>query len=648
MLTLAAFNFAVAMILCVQQPALSQSIHPPCGGLGIASGGGDGRVLVNGVAVVSALSALSSAVDRLGARPAPLGPSLHQLCWIASTHTTQPCTVTSLPPGHAGATSGSNNSDGVARCACTTSVRASGSTLHFNSTRLSGAGGTESERCPIYFDGLDILCVLTALQTAADALGRTAPATTTRRPLVTPALAISPTMAPNTAPSTPAAGDETGCLPRRQTVPARPAFIGRRGDNMDLNSSASGAVIINRVDIVSSLQELRDEAITLSGILNIDIAVEIARLDLILSPGASTVDFASCPPTAAPHITAIGVPVDVAVAGNFAAPAWRGYASGSTISGHLEITDNGGKRSCNGNESARPDLSHGSDGPLLEDMLRPAFARLDSVGGRLQIRNNSALTRLSDSEFAELAFVGTSPAAEYGRSQRFFEVRANCRLSTLDGGFPKLRTVGGYFNIYHNDAMTTIGQGFAELRSTAGHLAVVGNDALQELDAAFPRIELVGTALYIRRNSALASMDGAFARLVGVGSGGGFGRDTFINIWSNPALLTLGSSFQSIEMLNGDLRVQENAALTTLGNSFASLATIEGNLRLVGNPRLVSSGRALANLTAVLGLVFISGNPVLAVLDSLRGLRCHGGFLDGDPATHCEGCPGWLVDLPIC
>ena len=414
-----------------------------------------GAVVANGVAVVPALlslrEGLAAAANRSAASPSapPLQPVNLSRCERATDHVPLP------QPWSIG-----SSSDGDCQDAPKRSLSRRGESLHLNSdsqafTFTADAGGAQ-QSASVRFDGLDVLCALGHLHAAADALQGAPTPTPTPTPTVGQDILMHASTA-STASTTAASSAPTTAS--SCTGPARrPTFIGRRGVNLVLNTST---IMMNGVDVVQSLRELRDKVVLVTmalGIVGIDVAIEVPGGLGDTPPALSDV---RCPPPtpgpppAPPTSTAPSSPdhaplIDVIVSDNFTSPAWTGYASGPTVSGHLQITDNG----------AEPHRANSDNAPRrrLEDMLQPAFVRLANVGGRLQIRNNSALTRLGHTEFGDLAHVGNSEAAEYGRGERCFEIRWNSQLTTLDGAFPALVDVGGHFNIYLNDVLTTLGQ----------------------------------------------------------------------------------------------------------------------------------------------------------------------------------------------
>ena len=66
------------------------------------------------------------------------------------------------------------------------------------------------------------------------------------------------------------------------------------------------------------------------------------------------------------------------------------------------------------------------------------------------------------------------------------------------------------------------------------------------------------------------------------------------------------------------------------------------------NPALTTLGTAFESLTSLAGQIYFNLNPLLTDFEALRNLRCHGGVWENNPASFCVGCPSWLINLPRC
>ena len=68
---------------------------------------------------------------------------------------------------------------------------------------------------------------------------------------------------------------------------------------------------------------------------------------------------------------------------------------------------------------------------------------------------------------------------------------------------------------------------------------------------------------------------------------------------------------------------------------------------------LTTLGTAFNNIQNIHGELQIQNNPLLTNFEALRGLQCHGspsgnGTHYYDQRTNCVNCPDWLKNLPRC
>ena len=217
------------------------------------------------------------------------------------------------------------------------------------------------------------------------------------------------------------------------------------------------------------------------------------------------------------------------------------------------------------------------------------FNELDSVGGNINITNNSLKTFSSFNKLRKVGghasfFVNNkmttlsvfSALTSIGENLRIVGHR---NLMTVSG-FDVLKHVGGDvligINGLENYALTTI-PSFKALTSVGGDLKVAGNSVLPTLSG-FSALESVGGDLDIVGNGSLPTVSGLFCtRECGRGLGYRvkcFARDRF---WFWRRFMSVG----------GVLRFFANDVLTALP-SFSALTKVGGELRITRNSKLSS------------------------------------------------------------
>jgi hypothetical protein len=187
---------------------------------------------------------------------------------------------------------------------------------------------------------------------------------------------------------------------------------------------------------------------------------------------------------------------------------------------------------------------------------------LASIGGRLSITDNVALTSLSSlsgltSIGGRLDVIGNSSLASLDGLSGFTSIGgklsitdnvALTSLSSLSG----LTSIGGYLEISNNITLTSLA-GLSSLTSIDGNLAILDNTSLTSLSGFSALTSISG--LYVGRNASLTSLAG-LSNLTSTGEGGFFLTD-------NPSLTSL-SELSAITSIYGPLIILRNASLTSL------------------------------------------------------------------------------------
>src|SRR5690606_37000947 len=120
------------------------------------------------------------------------------------------------------------------------------------------------------------------------------------------------------------------------------------------------------------------------------------------------------------------------------------------------------------------------------------LSNLTSVGGNLFISANSSLTNLDG--LSNLTSVGVH-----------LYINSNSNLTSLDG-LSNLTSVGGHLTINNNSSLTNL-DGLNNLTSVGGHLTINSNSSLTNLDG-LSNLTSVGGYLYIQSNSSLTDISG--------------------------------------------------------------------------------------------------------------------------------------------
>ena len=82
-------------------------------------------------------------------------------------------------------------------------------------------------------------------------------------------------------------------------------------------------------------------------------------------------------------------------------------------------------------------------------------------------------------------------------------------LTTLDGIFPALTSVGSTFTVGSNSELVTLGSGFAALERVGGQLQINANSALTTIGTSFGRIQSVGSVFWYGNGGQTSSNGGA-------------------------------------------------------------------------------------------------------------------------------------------
>ena len=109
----------------------------------------------------------------------------------------------------------------------------------------------------------------------------------------------------------------------------------------------------------------------------------------------------------------------------------------------------------------------------------------------------------------------------------------------------------------------------------------------------------------------------------------------------NDEIATLSAAFESLISIGSYFSISSNANLASFGTSFRSSLTrgFFGGFFWGGSSGTSSSAtitRHAAGLTTRL------------TFENICNLTYHGGFRYDGASYYCQGCPGWLTNLPTC
>ena len=170
-------------------------------------------------------------------------------------------------------------------------------------------------------------------------------------------------------------------------------------------------------------------------------------------------------------------------------------------------------------------------------------------------------------------------------------------LTTLDGRFANVISVGGHVYVQQNSALSSLGDAFASLRSVGESVTIQGCLALRSFNTSFASLRTVRSQLYITS--------------VGQSSDGGevAGANLF------PSLETVGGqfymtsahfasfvdAFRSLRTVGGEIFMQSLGRLEAIsGASFQQLTTVGGRFYMQHIERLqIIEGPAFSSLRAV-------------------------------------------------
>ena len=143
-------------------------------------------------------------------------------------------------------------------------------------------------------------------------------------------------------------------------------------------------------------------------------------------------------------------------------------------------------------------------------------------------------------------------------------------VTALAEAFTNLQLVSSSISIT-STSLSTLDGVFAALVTLGGGLMISRNHGLATLDRVFPSLTTVGpgSALQIHENNGLGTFGDSFQALV---------TAPRVSILFNPNLVTLGGSFSALETVGNDLQFVGNTLLTTIGSSFGGMRSV-GNLR---------------------------------------------------------------------
>ncbi len=283
-------------------------------------------------------------------------------------------------------------------------------------------------------------------------------------------------------------------------------------------------------------------------------------------------------------------------------------------------------------------------GPDITD-LSP-LQNLTSIGGLLQISNNSALTSLSGLEnltsIGGYLYIGFNSALTSLSGLEnltsiggFLEISNNSALTSLSG-LENLTSIGGYLYIGFNSTLTSL-SGLENLTSIGGDLSIGYNSALTSLSGLENINPASITALYIVSNPNLILcnlpnlciyLSGAGLRIISGNAGSCLDETAVTAACSVPCAIT------------GDLTFNTQAQLNAFAATYAHCTniTVSGNVSISGTD--ITDLSPLQNLTSIGGFLYIFNNTNLTSLSGLENLTSIGGYLQLGDNTNLTSLSG--------
>ncbi len=251
---------------------------------------------------------------------------------------------------------------------------------------------------------------------------------------------------------------------------------------------------------------------------------------------------------------------------------------------------------------------------------------LMSIGGSLEIMNNSVLVNLID-------LTGLENLTTIGNS---LFISGNASLSSLSG-LDNLTTIGGFLDIRNNPSLNSL-SGLGELISiggkvyignNAGLISMLGLESLISIGGSFgivrnanmtnlsglENLNLIGGNLNIESNVNLINLSG-MNNLTSVGD--------YLHIRDNVDLLNL-SGLENLTTIGNYFKIHNNASLVSLWG-LDNLSNIDGSLSIRDNISLTSL-IGLENISFIVDDLLIFNNENLTSLLSLQSITSIGSSL---------------------
>jgi hypothetical protein len=222
-----------------------------------------------------------------------------------------------------------------------------------------------------------------------------------------------------------------------------------------------------------------------------------------------------------------------------------------------------------------------------------------TVYGHIRVSNNSKLT--SFERVTATKWTGSQILA--GDTTQYFQITDNAELANING-LKYLQSVGADLQIERNPKLASFE--LVELQSISGALTIKESGVTS---VKLPMLETV-TSIEIAQNPQLSTFSGLAAATIGN-----------VTFRQNAKLAQIGS-MSSLNMITGNLIIDDNDTLADLYGLTSSLQRIVGQVTVSNNQVLTNLGQ-LSRLSLGIGLtVTVTSNPVLGYCKAYELDRC--------------------------
>ena len=242
-----------------------------------------------------------------------------------------------------------------------------------------------------------------------------------------------------------------------------------------------------------------------------------------------------------------------------------------------------------------------------------------TVYGHIRVTNNAKLT--SFEKVTATKWTGSEILA--GDTTQYFSITDNAELTNVNG-LKYLQSIGADLQIERNPKLASLE--LIELATITGALTIKESGVTS---VKLPALKTVAS-IEVSTNPQLTSFSGLAAATIGN-----------VTFRANPRLATIGN-MGSLNMITGNLIIDDNDALADLYGLTSSMQRIVGQVNVSNNQVLTNLGQ-LSRLSLGIGLtVSITNNPVLGYCKAFELDRCvNSGTVTNTGNGSQQSCSTW-------